>query len=76
MVKENTLDDIRLVVRERLDFRLQIIKVYSYEVWRGKDKLYWYDSQPHPADPNLASTHPHYKHIPPDIKHNRVPAPG
>ncbi len=21
-------------------------------------------------------THPHHKHIPPDIKHNRVPAPG
>lgn len=24
----------------------------------------------------LASTHPHHKHIPPDIKHNRIPAPG
>jgi len=23
----------------------------------------------------LASTHPHHKHIPPDIKHNRIPAP-
>ena len=22
------------------------------------------------------STHPHHKHIPPDIKHNRIPAPG
>jgi len=24
----------------------------------------------------LASTHPHHKHIQPDIKHHRVPAPG
>ena len=23
----------------------------------------------------LASTFPHHKHIPPDIKHNRIPAP-
>jgi len=38
--------------------------------------LYWYDDFPHPNDPALASTHPHHKHIPPDIKHHRVPAPG
>jgi hypothetical protein len=24
----------------------------------------------------LQSTHPHHKHIPPDIKHHRVPAPA
>jgi len=41
-----------------------------------KDKLYWYDSWPHPNDPDLSSTHPHHKHIPPDIKHHRIPAPG
>ncbi|MCI0699361.1 hypothetical protein L0337_46080 [candidate division KSB1 bacterium] len=23
----------------------------------------------------LASTFPHHKHMPPDIKHNRIPAP-
>jgi len=40
-----------------------------------KDKLYWYDSFPHPKDPGLASTYPHHKHIPPDIKHHRIPAP-
>lgn len=44
--------------------------------YAGKEKLYWYDSQPHPDDPALQSTHPHHKHIPPDIKHNRIPAPG
>ena len=69
-------NDIRLIVRERLDFRLRVIKAYSYEVWRSKEKLYWYDSQPHPNDPALASTDPHHKHLPPDIKHNRLPAPG
>ena len=35
-----------------------------------------YDDFPHPNDPALASTHPHHKHLPPDIKHHRVPAPG
>jgi len=34
------------------------------------------DPQPHPDDPMLASTHPHHKHVSPDIKHNRIPAPG
>lgn len=52
------------------------IQQYGYEAWHGSEKLYWYDSQPHPTDPVLASTHPHHKHIPPDIKHNRIPAPG
>lgn len=44
--------------------------------YRGKEKLYWYDSWPHPYDPSLASTHPHHKHVHPGIKHNRIPAPG
>lgn len=68
--------DVRLFVRERLDFKNAVIKGYSYEVWQGTQKLYWYDSQEHPNDPTLASTHPHHKHIPPDIKHHRIPAPG
>lgn len=69
--------EVRLVVRERLVFdRLPVvIDGYGYEVWRGDKKLYWYDSQPHPDDPVLQSTHPHHKHAPPDIKHNRIPAP-
>ena len=70
--------EIRLVVRERvLCQRLPIlIDWYGYEAWRGEQKLYWYDSQPHPDDPALQSTHPHHKHVPPDIKHNRIPAPA
>ena len=70
--------NIRLVVRERIVFdRLPaVIDGYGYEVWKGGEKVYWYDSQPHPNEPSLASTHPHHKHMPPNIKHNRIPAPG
>lgn len=68
----------RLVVLERLVFdRLPVlIDSYGYEVWKADEKLYWYDPQPHPNDPGLQSTHPHHKHVPPDIKHNRIPAPS
>jgi hypothetical protein len=71
-------DDYRLRVYERLFLSVSMLAIegYSYEAWRGTDKLYWYDSQPHPHDPTLASTHPHHKHIPPDIRAHRVPAPG
>jgi hypothetical protein len=71
-------DGYRLVVREKLSFAQPtgVIKSYGYEIWRDNELLYWYDSQPHPHDPTLASTHPHHKHVPPDIKHNRRPAPG
>ena len=68
--------DIRLVIRERVVYdRLPaVIDAYGYEVWQGEEKLYWYDSQPHPQDPLLQSTHPHHKHVPPDPKHHRIPA--
>jgi len=67
----------RLVVYERLtwDAGPVTIEGYSYEVWRDSEQLYWYDSQPHPGDPTLASTDPHHKHVPPDIKRHRIPAP-
>lgn len=70
-------NDLRLVIRERLVYdRLpMVIDSYGYEVWKGEKKLYWYDSQPHPGEPLLQSTHPHHKHVPPDLKHNRLPAP-
>lgn len=88
---------IVLCVLEILNFDLQAIASYGYEISRSpmdlslaefpggsafckasyplKEKLYWYDSFPHPHISALASTHPHHKHIPPDIKHNRIPAP-
>lgn len=71
-------DRFRLSAYERLtwDTGALTIEAYSYDVWLGSEKLFWYDSQPHPNDPTLASTHPHHKHLPPDIKHHRVPAPG
>jgi len=85
-----------LCVQEFLNFELNIIEGYGYEISRshaqanvlpkveeycrasysGKEKLYWYDSFPHPNDPSLASTHPHHKHIHPNIKQNRIPAPN
>lgn len=68
----------RLAVYEILtwDAGSLLIQRYSYEIWRGGEKLYWYDPQPHPDEPSLASTHPHHKHVSPNIKHNRIPAPG
>jgi len=70
-------DGYRLVVRERLlhSHLPVVIDWYGYEVWREDEKLFWYDSQPHPGEPSLQRTHPHHKHVPPDMKHNRIPAP-
>jgi hypothetical protein len=68
--------DVRLFVRERLDFAIERILGYSYEVWQHADKLYWYDSQDHPDDASLATIRPHHKHVPPNIKQHRVPAPN
>jgi len=69
--------DVRLVVRERIVYDRQpsVIDSYGYEVWQGNEKLYWYDSQPHPDEHNLKSTYPHHKHVRPDMKHHRIPAP-
>ncbi|NJP10764.1 MAG: hypothetical protein HC866_15870 [Leptolyngbyaceae cyanobacterium RU_5_1] len=68
--------NIKLRMREELDFDAGLITSYGYEVYRGDEKLYWYDDFPHPQDPSLASTFPHHKHIPPEIKRNRIPAPN
>ena len=69
--------DVRLIVRERIVYDRQpaVIDSYGYEVWKGSEKLYWYDSQPHPGAQDLKSTYPHHKHIHPDMKHHRIPAP-
>lgn len=67
--------NIRLEIAEALDFTSEsFIRHYSYSVYREDEKIYYYDSQGHPNEPGLQSTHPHHKHIPPDIKHNRIPA--
>ena len=67
---------LRLKVLQMVDFGRTEIMRYSYTVFRNQEKLYWYDPQPHPHIPDLAPTHPHHKHVPPDIKHHRIPAAG
>ena len=71
-------NDVKLRVLEvvRFDVTPSRIGRYGYEVWQGESKLYGYDSHPHPHDTSLADTHPHHKHIPPNIKHHRIPAPA
>ncbi len=69
--------DLSLQVREFLYFlSADFIRRYGYLVKKGGETQYWYDSQPHPNDPSLQATHPHHKHIPPDLKHHRILAPG
>jgi Family of unknown function (DUF6516) len=65
----------RLRLREELDFDAGLITSNGYEVYRGEERLYWYDDFPHPQDPSLAVSFPHHKHVPPDVKHHRIPAP-
>lgn len=66
----------RVVVSERLIVEVDaiVLDFYGYELWHLATKFAWYDSQPHPNIPSLQSTHPHHKHIPPNIKRNRIPA--
>jgi len=65
---------VRLRMREEVDFDAGLIVSYGYEVYRGTERLFWYDDFPHPEDESLASTFPHHKHVPPDIRQNRIPA--
>ena len=68
----------RIIIRERLSFDAEstvVIESYGYELWHNNEKIALYDSQPHPNIPSLAGTHPHHKHIKPNIKHNRVLSP-
>jgi hypothetical protein len=77
---------LELRIFEYLDLIDGEIFDYSYTVLRGDEKIRWYDPQPHPENPDLASTFPHPLHEPPNksipeskqsrIKHNRQPALG
>jgi hypothetical protein len=69
-------NEVELRVFEYLDFSDEELLDYYYAVFRGQERVRWYDPQPHPENPELASTFPHHLHEPPDIKHNRKPAPG
>jgi hypothetical protein len=67
---------LELRVFEIVDFVAERISDYSYDVFRGKECIRWYDPQPHPGIPDLASTFPHHLHDLPGVKRNRKPAPG
>lgn len=67
--------DIVLDVWELVDFEACRIRNYSYEIYHAGEKIAWYDPFEHPDIPELASTLPHHKHILPDLKRNRIPAP-
>jgi hypothetical protein len=67
---------LELRVFELIDLVDGDILEYSYTVFHRGERIRWYDPQPHPENPDLAATFPHHRHEPPDIKHNRRPAPG
>jgi hypothetical protein len=67
---------LRIRAVEVLDFGAGVIRKYSYTIYRGDQKIRWYDPQPHPENKALAATFPHHFHEDPDIKHNRKPAEG
>jgi hypothetical protein len=67
---------LELRVFEYLDLSDGELLDYSYVVFRDQERVRWYDPQPHPEIPELATTFPHHYHEPPDIKHNRRPAPS
>ena len=69
-------NDVVLDVWELVDFAAGQIRNYSYEIYQASEKIAWYDPFEHPHIAELASTYPHHKHILPDLKHNRIPAPG
>ena len=47
---------LELRVQELMDFSDGEILSYSYAVFRGEERIRWYDPQPHPEAPELAST--------------------
>lgn len=67
---------LELRIFEYLDHSDGELLEYSYTVFQGQQRIRWYDPQPHPEQSDLGSTVPHHLHDPPDIKHNRRPAPG
>jgi uncharacterized protein DUF6516 len=69
-------DGIHLEIWELIDFAARRIRTYSYEVYLRNEKICWFDAWEHPEIPELAFTFPHHKHILPDLRNHRVPAPG
>jgi hypothetical protein len=67
---------IHLEIWELIDFAARRIRTYSYEVYRDGEQICWYDACEHPEIPELASSFPHHRHIPPNLRDHRVAAPG
>lgn len=67
---------LTLRILEVINFKSRQIQKYSYTVFHNNEKIRWYDPQPHPEIESLKSTFPHHRHEPPNIKQNRLPAPG
>lgn len=67
---------IHLEIFELIDFTARRIRTYSYEVYRNGEKVCWYDAWEHPEIPELKATFPHHKHALPNLRDNRVSAPG
>lgn len=67
---------IHLEIFELIDFAAKRIRTYSYEVYQKGEKVCWYDTWEHPEIPELKATFPHHKHVLPNLRNNRVPAPG
>jgi len=64
-----------LDVWELLDLSTRTMRSYSYELNHAGERVWWYDPTEHPEDATLSSSYPHHKHVQPDIKHHRIPAP-
>lgn len=67
---------LAIEVWELVDFAEHRLRSYSYEIYCGAEKVSWYDHWPHPELPELAVTFPHHRHLPPNLRDNRQPAPG
>ena len=67
---------LELRVVEVVDFVAGHISDYGYTILREQERICWYDPQAHPEIPELRATFPHHRNEPPEIKHNRRPAPG
>jgi hypothetical protein len=67
---------LKLRVIEALDFKVGRLQGYAYSVWRGDQKLGWFDPSPPGDDPMLAATFPHHYHDLAGSDEERQAAPG
>ncbi len=53
---------LRLRIIEAIDYKAGRIQAYAYTLWRGENKLGWFDSTPLTGEPHLAENFPHHYH--------------